>query len=62
LQEIENKMICGSKTLIDQERHLALEMPTSEMAHVGREREADLQNDIKARPEQLKLSRTYLSK
>jgi hypothetical protein len=26
------------ETLIDQERHLALEMPISEMAHVGRER------------------------
>jgi hypothetical protein len=32
-------MICGSKTLDDSERHLALKMPTSETAHVGRERE-----------------------
>jgi hypothetical protein len=32
-------MICGSETLIDQEQHLALEMPNLEMAHVGRERE-----------------------
>jgi hypothetical protein len=32
-------MICGSETLDDQEQHLVLEMPTSEMAHTGRERE-----------------------
>jgi hypothetical protein len=32
-------MIYESKTLDDQEWHLAIEMPTSEMAHAGRERE-----------------------
>jgi hypothetical protein len=32
-------MIYGSKTLDDQEWHLALEISTSEMPHVGRERE-----------------------
>jgi hypothetical protein len=34
---LRNKIICGSKTLIDQERHLALEIPTSRMAHAERE-------------------------
>jgi hypothetical protein len=32
-------MIYGSESFIDQEWHLALEMPTSETAHTGRERE-----------------------
>jgi hypothetical protein len=32
-------MIYGSETLIDQEQHLILEMPTLEMAHIGRGRE-----------------------
>jgi hypothetical protein len=45
------KHICGSETFIDQERHLALEMPTSEAAHARREREAHLQNNIKAKLE-----------
>jgi hypothetical protein len=38
-QNIEDKNICGSETLIDQEQHLALEMPTSRTAHADRERE-----------------------
>jgi hypothetical protein len=38
------------KRLDGQEQHLALEMPTSRMAHVEREREiAHLQNNIKAK-------------
>jgi hypothetical protein len=37
---MENKNICKSKTLVDQERHLTLEMPTSRMAHAKRERES----------------------
>jgi hypothetical protein len=50
------------KTLNGQERHLALEMPTLKMAHAERERErTHLQNNIKAKPEQLKLSKTYPS-
>jgi hypothetical protein len=55
------KMIYGSETLIDQEQHLALEMSTSKMAHTGIERERErihLQDNIKAKPEQLKLSKT----
>jgi hypothetical protein len=48
-----------AKTLYNQEQHLALEMPTSEMAHIGRERErTHLQNNTKIKPEQLKLSKT----
>jgi hypothetical protein len=39
-------------TLDDQERHLALEMSTSRMAHTERERErAHLRNNIKTNPE-----------
>jgi hypothetical protein len=60
--KIENKIILWKQSLIDQERHLALEMPISETAHVGRERErTHMQNNIKAKPEQLKFSKTYLS-
>jgi hypothetical protein len=33
------KYICRSDSLDDKKRHLALEMPTSETAHAGRERE-----------------------
>jgi hypothetical protein len=51
-------MICGSEPLDDQERHLALEMPTSETAHVGRKRENTHANNNKANVEQLKLSKT----
>jgi hypothetical protein len=32
-------MICEKETLIDQEQHLILEMPTSRMAHAEGERE-----------------------
>jgi hypothetical protein len=56
------KIICGSEhSLIKQ--HLALEMSTSRTAHAERERERErrLQNNIKAKPEQLKLSKTYPS-
>jgi hypothetical protein len=35
-RKIENKNILGKRSLIDEERHIALEMPTSEMAHTGR--------------------------
>jgi hypothetical protein len=46
---------------MNQEQHLALEMLTSRMAHTEREREIHLQNNIKAKPEQLKLRKTYPS-
>jgi hypothetical protein len=53
------KQFAEAKTLNDRERHLALEMPTSEMAHARREKElTHLQNNIKVKPEQLKLSKT----
>jgi hypothetical protein len=56
------KTITEAKTLDDRERHLALEMPTSRTAHVERGRErAHLQNNIKSKPKQLKLSKTYSS-
>jgi hypothetical protein len=58
---MENKIFCGSETLVDRERHLALEMLTSRMAHTERERETHLQNNNKTKPEQLKLSKTDLS-
>jgi hypothetical protein len=49
-------------TLDDQEWHLTLEMLTSRTAHAERERErAHLQNNIKLKPEQLNLSKTYPS-
>jgi hypothetical protein len=38
---MENKTFCGSETLIDRERHLALEMLTSRMAHTEKERERE---------------------
>jgi hypothetical protein len=57
-RKIENKNICGSETLVDREWYLAIEIPTSRMAHVDRERETHLQNNNKAKPEQLKLSKT----
>jgi hypothetical protein len=60
--EDENKTALQKQSLIDQERHLALEMPTLETAHTRRERErAHLQNNIKVKLEQLKLSKTYPS-
>jgi hypothetical protein len=37
-QKMENKNNLRKWSLIDQEQHLALEMSTSEAAHVGRER------------------------
>jgi hypothetical protein len=46
---------------MSQERHLALEMLASGMAHTDRERETHMQTNNKAKPEQLKLSKTYLS-
>jgi hypothetical protein len=54
----EQKYFTEAKTLDDREQHLALEMPTSRTAHADRERETHLQNNIKARPEQLNLSKT----
>jgi hypothetical protein len=48
--KIENKNIFAeAKTLDDRERCLALEMPTSRMAHVDRERENAKQQQGKAR-------------
>jgi hypothetical protein len=35
------KDFCKSETLIDQELHIALKMPTSETAHAERERERE---------------------
>jgi hypothetical protein len=62
-QKMEDKNILRKRSLLDQEWHLALEMPTSETAHTGRERErTHLQNNIKAKLEQLKLSKTYPSR
>jgi hypothetical protein len=52
------KHFVEAKTLDDRELHLALEMPTSRMAHTDRERETHLQNNIKAKPEHLKLSKS----
>jgi hypothetical protein len=40
-QKIENKTILWKRSLNDQEQHLALEMPTSETTHAGRERERE---------------------
>jgi hypothetical protein len=38
-QKMENKTHLRKQSLIDQEWYLSLEMPTSETAHTGRERE-----------------------
>jgi hypothetical protein len=55
-------MFVEAKSLDDQERHLDIEMPTSRTAHTDREREITyLQNNIKIKPEQLKLSKTTSS-
>jgi hypothetical protein len=35
------KTFRGSEIVVDRERHLALEMPTSRMAHADRERERE---------------------
>jgi hypothetical protein len=61
-QKIENKMFWEAKTLDDQEWHLALEIPTSETTHVEREERTHLESNNNAKPEQLKLSKTDLSK
>jgi hypothetical protein len=56
------KEICRSDHSSIKNRTLPLEMPTLEMAHVGREGErTHLQNNIKAMPEQLKLRKTVSS-
>jgi hypothetical protein len=46
---------------MNQEWQLALEMLTPRMAHAERKIEIHLQKNIKAKPEQLKLSKTYPS-
>jgi hypothetical protein len=47
-QKKQNKIhFAEAKTLDGQERHLALQMPISRMAHVRGERETHLQNNIK---------------
>jgi hypothetical protein len=38
-RKIKSKIYLWKRSLVDQEQHLTLEVPTSEMAHVGRERE-----------------------
>jgi hypothetical protein len=48
------------KTFNDREWRLAIEMPTSEMAHAEWEREDTPAKKIKAKPEQLKISKTDL--
>jgi hypothetical protein len=61
-RKIENETHLRERSLVDQEWHFALEMSTSEMAHVGRERErTQLQNNNKTKPKQLKLNKTNLS-
>jgi hypothetical protein len=61
-QKNENKNDLRKWQLDEQERHLTLGMSTLEMAHAGREREREhLQNNIKAKHKQLKLSKTYPS-
>jgi hypothetical protein len=58
-RKIKNITHLQTRPLLNQERHLALEAPTSEMAHAYRGREkANLQNNIMTKPKQLKLSKT----
>jgi hypothetical protein len=38
-QKIENKNDLWKRSIIDQEQHLALEVPTLETVHAGREKE-----------------------
>jgi hypothetical protein len=57
---MENKNILWNWSLVDQERRLALEMLTSETAHTG-EGGTHVQNNITAKPEQLKFTKTYAS-
>jgi hypothetical protein len=60
--EDKHKTDLRKQSLIDQEWHLTLDVPTSEPLHAGRERErTHLQNNNKAKSEQLKLSKTYQS-
>jgi hypothetical protein len=44
-QKIKNKKDLQKRSLIDQERHLALEVSTSEMAHARRERERERERE-----------------
>jgi hypothetical protein len=55
------KDIFAKRALHGLKRHLALDMLTSRMPHADRERENTLANNIKAKPEQLKLRKTYPS-
>jgi hypothetical protein len=58
-QKIKNKTHLRKRYLNVQEWHLTLGVPTSKTTHVGREKERTyLQNNIKAKPKQLKLSKT----
>jgi hypothetical protein len=50
-----------NQTLHGLGQHFALEISTSRTAHADRERETHRQNNIKAKPVQLKLSKTYPS-
>jgi hypothetical protein len=54
-----NKRHLRKRSLNDRERHLSLGMSSSETAHAGRGGDGEhLQNNIKAKHEQLKLSKT----
>jgi hypothetical protein len=55
---MENKRYLQKCYLNDQEQHLALGVPTSEMAHAEGGERKHLQNDIKPKPEHLKLNKT----
>jgi hypothetical protein len=57
-RKIENKNDLRKRRVDDLEWHLALEMPTSETAHARVRERTHLQNNIKVKPEQLKLSKT----
>jgi dynactin complex subunit len=62
LSRREKMNILWKQSLDDQEWYLTLEMSISRTTPVERERErAHLQNNIKTKPEQLKLSKTYVS-
>jgi hypothetical protein len=61
-QKIESKNNSRKLSLVDQGRHLAIEVKTSETTHARMERERiRLQNNIKTKPEQIKFSKTYPS-
>jgi hypothetical protein len=55
---IENSIHLRKRSLVDQERHLYLEMPTSERLMPGGRERTLLQSNIKAKPEALNLSKT----